>query len=56
MTYINLITMSMIRGRIARIRIGKRNKSLGENEEIEAAGTSEIRQPIPPLNPWMKFR
>ena len=42
--------------RMARIRSERRNKSLGENEGIEAAGTSEVREPVPPLNAWMKFR
>ena len=42
--------------RMARIRSERWNKSLGENEEIDAAGTSEVRLPVPPLNPWMKFR
>nr|XP_027098992.1 uncharacterized protein LOC113718276 [Coffea arabica] len=56
MVWINRNRTERKEKRMARIRSKRRNKSLDENEGIEAAGTSEVRQPVPPLNPWMKFR
>ena len=41
---------------MGRKRANKRNDRLGGEEEMRIVGTSEVVEPVPPLNPWMKFR
>ena len=48
--------MLTVQGKDEKERSSKRNDRLGGEEELVTAGTSEVAEPVPPLNPWMKFR